>query len=135
MANRVAMQVAAMTCVMVSWTITLSAYGQSSGQETMLLRAETKTLNLTDPESDLRAQIAAKYYRFIGVSGIAFCAPRGLTNDHQYDLVHKHGIRCIAGTGDVIESAEHRFLMDQVIRYATTYNVALAKHLGGPNAR
>lgn len=95
---------------------------------TALLRAETKTLNLPNPETDLRTQIAAKSYRFLGVSGYVGCYPHGLTAA-QIGLVKKYGIRCIDGTGDVIESEEHGTLMKEVVRYATAYNAALAEHL------
>ena len=95
---------------------------------TTLLRTEAKTLDLANPETDLRTQIAAKSYKFIGVSGYVGCYPHGLTAT-DIDLVKKHGIRCIAGTSDVVESKEHGALMEEVTRYTTTYNAALARHL------
>jgi len=99
----------------------------SAGPQTVLLRAELKTLDLRHPEADLRINIARALYKFIGISGLVGCVPIGVTNSQG--LVQKHGIRCIEGTGDALESKEHAALMDAVGTYAIAYNTALLEYL------
>jgi hypothetical protein len=95
---------------------------------TEILRGEVKNLNLADPLVDLRAQIKAGSYKFLGVSGFVYCAPLGVTG-YQPDLLQKYGVRCIPGTSDALENREHAALMKAVTAYATSYNSALASYL------
>jgi outer membrane lipoprotein LolB len=79
-------------------------------------------LNLRDPAADVRANVERGDYRPAGVCGFACLAP-------GFDQGARGDLRIIDGTGDVVESDEHRRLIGQATAYARSYNQALSAWL------
>lgn len=84
-------------------------------------------LNIEDPLSDLTRNSNAGDTRFIGIAGFACHAPG--VEDGDADLVWAHGMNCLAGTSDVIESRTHLKMIEEATEYARHYNRALAVRL------
>jgi len=104
----------------------------TGGPGVQALKATLATLNLADPIADLEANLAKQDKRFIGINGYTCTAP-GI-NDEDYDeykLVQSssYGLKCLAGTSDVIESNEHMRLINQAETYARTYNLELKRRV------
>lgn len=86
-------------------------------------------LNLSNSVADLDANLKRLDKRFIGVYGYSCCAPG--TGDADWHLVQSmaYGLRCLAGTGDIIESDQDKVLMDKAWKYALTYNTELLRRI------
>ena len=91
---------------------------------TSVLKATIAELNLVDPPSDARRNAAQGDLRLIGVTDFA-CHPPGREGDELASFAEAHGLRCLAGTSDVIESKEHAELDRQVRDYGIQYNKAI----------
>ena len=85
-----------------------------------LLKRTMESLHLENPTQDVDVRITNKDMRFVGVYGYSCSAP-GIEKD-DLALIQKHGIRCLDGTSDYIESERHRQLIESAISYAEKYN-------------
>jgi hypothetical protein len=94
--------------------------------QTEVLAAILASLNLTNPVADLDANVSKGDLRFIGIDGYACHAP-GVDSDADDHLITsaKYRLRCLPGTGDVLESEKHKALIDKALEYARKYNKAL----------
>jgi hypothetical protein len=88
--------------------------------QTAILAATLKALNLSNPVADLDANLARGDRRFIGLYGIV-CAPPDLNSSFD-GVIARFGIRCLSGTSDAIQGATHAALIDSARRYANAYN-------------
>lgn len=82
-------------------------------------------LNLDNPAEDIEKHIANKDISFVGINSYSCSAP-GVDN---LSLTQKYGIRCLAGTSDVIEGDVYRRLFEEAIRYSEKYNRTLLNKL------
>jgi hypothetical protein len=91
-----------------------------------VLAATLASLNLKNPVADLDANVAKGDLRFIGINGYSCNAP-GVDKDEDDRLVTsaRYGLRCLSGTGDVLESDKHKALVDKALEYAREYNKTL----------
>jgi hypothetical protein len=97
--------------------------------QTAILTATLALLNLSHPIADLDANLARGDKRFVGINGYT-CAAPGISDD-DYSIVHSglHGIHCLAGTSDNVESNKHKMLIDKASEYARVYNTELLKRI------
>jgi hypothetical protein len=98
--------------------------------QTEILAETLAALNLSNPIADLEANIAKGDMHFIGINGYSCNAP-GVVSDEDELLVMsaKYGLRCLAGTSDVLESNKQKVLIDRALEYARTYNVELLRRV------
>ena len=94
-----------------------------------VLTATLATMNLSNPIADLEANTAKGDRRFIGINGYTCHAPGVGTKDDKFVTSSLYGIRCLEGTGDVIEGNQHKHLIDKAIEYARTYNGELLRRI------
>ena len=92
-----------------------------------ILKTELRSLNITNPASDIETNLANKDFRFVGICGIV-CYTPGIATDN-FHLVEKYGVRFLAGTSDLIEGLEHEELMKTAASYAKSYNELLVLKL------
>ena len=98
---------------------------QTAPSRLATLRDTVSQLNLNDPEADAESNFARGDARFIGVVDVGCHAP-GREGLALKALVATHGLRCLAGTSDVVENSEHRALQEKVSRYGIAYNKRMA---------
>lgn len=94
--------------------------------ETARLKVTLATLDLEHPWEDAKRHVAMGDLRPVGIFGFS-CAipgPHGPESPPETG-----GIRCLEGTTDVAEGAEHRHLIDEATAYAMTYDWALQRAL------
>jgi len=94
-----------------------------------VLTATLAMMNLSNPIADLEANAAKGDRRFIGINGYACHAPGVGEKDDQFVTSSSYGIRCLEGTGDVIEGNKHKRLIDKAIEYARIYNIELLRRI------
>jgi hypothetical protein len=125
----------ALLCVSASVGCGPSSNGAPSSQlsDEKVLRATLAALNLSDPVTDLDANLAKQDRRFIGVNGYTCTAPGVFDADGA--LVKLYGLRCLSGTSDAIQSTRHEALVAQAKQYASTYNVELQRRLSAGAVR
>ncbi len=82
------------------------------------------SLNLADPSEDVRRNTTEGDYRFVGVIDYS-CHLPGREGLDLERLAKTYGMRCLAGTSDVIESDEFGVLMEQARQYGIRYNTVL----------
>ena len=99
------------------------------GPGTKALTATLATLNLAHPIKDLDANLKRNDRRFIGVASYACDAPGVRGSDEPLTRSPTFGLRCLEGTGDVIESDEHFRLMQKATDYALAYNTELLRRI------
>lgn len=92
-----------------------------------ILEQTLASLNIVDPVSDMTVNLDADDTRFLGTYGYVCAAPGVRESDFQ--LHGTHGMNCLAGTSDAVESAKHMHLIQMATEYARRYNIALAEHL------
>ena len=93
---------------------------------TSQLRETLSHVSLETPVVDLDRYLALGDKRFVCVRGYTSIAP-GV--DDASDLTERYGMRCLDGTSDGIESAEHEKLMASAYRYARMYNAELIRRI------
>ncbi|MBS7457301.1 hypothetical protein [Coralloluteibacterium stylophorae] len=93
-----------------------------------VLRRTAASLHLDDPEGDAQRSVSEGDTRFIGITDYS-CHPPGRHGTRLEALVELHGLRCLAGTSDALESAEHAQLQRELSVYGIAYNRALMKLL------
>jgi hypothetical protein len=93
---------------------------------TSQLRETLSHVSLETPIVDLDRYLALGDKRFVCVRGYTSIAP-GV--DDASDLTERYGMRCLDGTSDGIESAEHEKLMASAYRYARIYNAELIRRI------
>ena len=95
---------------------------------TARIKTTLRMLNLDDPASDVRANVAFGDFRFVGVTDYSCNAPiRGESPLRQ--AVERYGLRCLDGTTDMIEGEEYVELARVARGYAIAYNQALYEHI------
>lgn len=99
------------------------------GPGTKALTATLATLNLANPIKDLNANLKRNDRRFIGVASYACDAPGVRGSDEPLTRSATYGLRCLEGTGDIIESNEHLLLIDKARAYALAYNKELLRRI------
>jgi hypothetical protein len=99
------------------------------GTGTKALTATLATLNLANPIKDLDANLKRNDRRFIGVASYACDAPGVRGTDEPLTRSATYGLRCLEGTGDIIESDEHLRLIQKATDYALTYNTELLRRI------
>jgi hypothetical protein len=99
------------------------------GPGTKALTATLATLNLANPIKDLDANLKRNDRRFIGVASYACDAPGVRSSDEPLTRSGTYGLRCLEGTGDVIESDEHLRLIQKATDYALAYNTELLRRI------
>ncbi len=112
-------------CFTSHWNVSANEPPQTKSQ-TEVLAATLASLNLKNPVADLDANVAKGDLRFIGINGYSCNAP-GVDKDEDDRLVTsaRYGLRCLSGTGDVLESDKHKALVDKALEYAREYNKTL----------
>ena len=70
--------------------------------------------------------------RFVGIYGFTCTAPG--VQESELNLLRIHGVKCLAGTSDLIESREHLRLIRKARDYAERYNLTLIERLRHTNA-
>jgi hypothetical protein len=99
------------------------------GPGTKALTATLATLNLGNPIKDLDANLKRSDRRFIGVASYACDAPGVRGSDEPLTRSAAYGLRCLEGTGDIIESDEHLRLIRKATDYALAYNTELLRRI------
>ena len=99
------------------------------GPGTKALTATLATLNLANPIKDLDANLKRNDRRFIGVASYACDAPGVRGSDEPLTRSATYGLRCLEGTGDIIESDEHLRLIQKATDYALAYNTELLRRI------
>lgn len=99
------------------------------GPGTKALKATLMTLNLAHPIKDLNINLKRNDRRFIGVASYACDAPGVRGSDEPLTRSANYGLRCLEGTGDVIESDEHLRLIQKAADYALAYNTELLRRI------
>jgi hypothetical protein len=99
------------------------------GPGTKALTATLATLNLANPIKDLDANLKRNDRRFIGVASYACDAPGVVGSDEPLTRSATYGLRCLEGTGDIIESDEHMRLIQKARDYALAYNKELLRRI------
>jgi len=89
-----------------------------------LLARELELLNLDDPASDMRANVAKNDLRPIGICGYGCTAP-----GFDRGIAGMGDMRVLKGTTDALEGEKHHQLLNQVQTYARAYNQALSEWL------
>jgi hypothetical protein len=85
-------------------------------------------LNIDDPASDMRANVAFGDYRFVGINDYSCNAPIRADSPLR-PMTERYGVRCLDGTTDMSEGAEYEKLVRVAIRYAVAYNQHLYEHI------
>ena len=93
----------------------------------VILKTTLGSLNTDNPQKDLNKNIKNNDLRFTGVYGYTCYAP-GIEKN-EISLTEKHGINCLEGTSDSIDSDEHAKLIDTAKKYAEIYNGMLILNL------
>jgi hypothetical protein len=99
------------------------------GPGTRTLTATLATLNLANPIKDLDANLKRNDRRFIGVASYACDAPGVVGSDEPLTRSAIYGLRCLEGTGDIIESDEYMRLIQKARDYALAYNKELLRRI------
>ena len=84
-------------------------------------------LNLRDPISDLDRNLRSGDHRFIGINAYSCTAPGA--EDAKEPWSQEYGMRCLAGTSDVIEGDAHMTLIGKASSYARAYNSELLNRI------
>jgi hypothetical protein len=92
----------------------------TSLDDAAVLAATLNKLNLENLTADLEANLSRSDKRFIGLNGY-ICWPSDLDKSFNA-LIHRFGVRCLAGTSDYIQSDRHESLMLRARKYANRYN-------------
>jgi hypothetical protein len=90
------------------------------------LRETLSHLSLATPVADLDQNLASGDKRFVCVRGVTSYAP-GV--DDASELPGRYGMRCLDGTSDALENADHEKLMDSATSYARVYNSELNRRI------
>jgi hypothetical protein len=109
--------------------VAAAANDSAAGPGTKTLTATLATLNLASPTSDLDANLKQSDRRFIGVASYACDAPGVRGSDEPLTRSATYGLRCLEGTGDIIESGEHLRLIQKARDYALAYNKELLRRI------
>ena len=104
-----------------------SSGSRPGGGNTATLAHTLALLNLSNPSTDLDANLLRNDRRFVGVYGITCSAP-GLS-DRDAPLLTNYGINCLAGTSDADEGPEHLSLIEKAHGYAESYNTELLRRI------
>ena len=97
------------------------------GNEAILANT-LRGFNLSDPKSDLDANLARGDRRFIGLNGYT-CTVPGVPEDAVELQRYGAGPYCLPGTSDVIGSARHLALTQTAEDYARRYNAELFRRM------
>jgi hypothetical protein len=94
-----------------------------------VLEKTLSALNLDNPTKDLDFNLAHHDRRFVGIYGYTCDAPE--VTEAEWKIIHsgKYGMRCLEGTGDVVEGSVHKALIGKATKYAITYNRELLNRI------
>ena len=96
---------------------------------TEVLTVTLAGLNLANPIADLDANLKKQDKRFIGINGYTCTAPGISDADWEFLRSGTYGLNCLPGTGDVIESDNHKALIAKAQTYAKKYNLELLRRI------
>jgi outer membrane lipoprotein LolB len=91
------------------------------------LETTLNSLDLVHPERDMEKNVSLGDFHFIGINGYTCEIPE--SKDYSDTLIKRYGLRCLAGTSDMIEGEEHAKLIKKADEYAVSYNKALKRWL------
>jgi hypothetical protein len=110
-------------------TVSTPAADLPTASNIPILEKTLNELNLDNPTKDLEVNLAHNDRRFIGINGYTCDAPE--VTEAEWKIIHsgKYGMRCLEGTGDVVEGNVHMALIKMATKYAVTYNRELLNRI------
>jgi hypothetical protein len=110
-------------------TASVSAADLPTASNIPVLEKTLSALKLDNPTKDLEVNLAHNDRRFVGIYGYT-CDAAEVT-EAEWKIIHsgKYGMRCLEGTGDIVEGSVHRALIGKATKYAITYNRELLNRI------
>lgn len=110
-------------------TASVSAADLPAASNIPVLEKTLSALSLNNPTKDLDFNLAHNDRRFVGIYGYTCDAPE--VTDAEWKIIHsgKYGMRCLEGTGDVVEGSVHKALIGMAMKYAIAYNRELLNRI------
>jgi outer membrane lipoprotein LolB len=106
-----------------------AADDKAMDHSTAVLAATLSKLSLENPIKDLDANLKRNDRRFVGIYGVACDTPGVSEADRKFVRSAKFGRRCLDGTTDLVENDKHLALIQEAVKYATTYNQELLRRI------